>query len=264
MKNKNKKKDYYLRLSIKRNFFVSLFIIAFGVLFAFLVNNRLAEKKEFLKNAAKVEATIVDIEYKFMNDEKDIDKVYVKYIVNNKQYTGTLGEISSNMYVGKKVDIYYNLSNPQQFIQNNQFSNNLFKYMGYSMLLIGFIMIVNAIKELTLYLSTLNAKEIKANIEEVIEKEYAFYRVINAAVDFLDSLNLNKNGVKKDNYKTFIIKCVWEDEKGEKYTFYSKKYNEPYFKTEFEKLDLKTLNVRFKDKKKYIVITEKIDKKLMA
>ena len=261
---KNKKKDYYLKLNIKRNFAISLVIIILGLLFIFFINNRLDDKKEFLKKSVKTEATIIDIEYKFIGDKKDITKVYVKYTVNNKLYTGTLNEISSNMYIGKKVDIYYNPSNPQQFVQNDEFTNNLFKYMGYFILIVGIIAIISAIKELILYLSTLKAKEIKANIEEIIEKENPFYRLINIGVDLTDDTNLDKKGVKKYNYKTFIIKCAWEDEKGDKYTFYSKKYNQPYFKTEFEKLDLKTLNVRFKDKKRYIVITEKIDKKLMA
>ena len=264
MKNKKKKKDYYLKLRLKRNFFTSLFIIAFGILYVFFSTNGLQEKKEFLKKSVKTEATIVDIEYEFVNDEKNIDEVYVEYIVNNKLYTGTLNEISSNMYIGKKVDIYYNPSNPQEFVQNDEFTNNLFKYMGYFILMVGVIAIISAIKELILYRSTLNAEEIEANIEEIVEKEEKLYAILNKGVDFLNSLNLNINGVKKVVYKTFIIKCVWEDEKGDKYTFYSKKYNQPYFKTEFEKLDLKTLNVRFKDKKRYIVITEKIDKKLMA
>lgn len=264
MKNKKNKKDYYLKLDIKRNFSISLFVIFLGIIFVFFSERIIQDKKEFLKDGIKTQAVIVDIEYKFISDTKEIEKVYVKYNVNNKIYTGKLKEISSNMYVGKNIDIYYNPNNPQDFIQNDVFSNNLFKYAGYLILALGCYTFLKAINELILYISTLNARVVEAKIETVIEKGHIFYELANKGVVFLDKYNLNKHDVKTVNYKTYIIKCVWEDEIGNNYVFYSKKYDEPYFKTEFEKLNLETLKVRFKSAKKYIVLTEKIDRKLMA
>ena len=88
--------------------------------------------------------------------------------------------------------------------------------------------------------------------------------MVNKIGLLLNGYNTNKKDAMAINDKRYMIKCVWEDERGNNYVFYSRKYNEPYFKKEFEKLNLKTLKVRFKSSNKYIVITEKIDKKLMA
>lgn len=234
-----KKKDYYIKQNIKMNFLYGILILAVAIFWLIFITNRLKEKEEFLKNATNTTATIIDIEYKWSGDTKEIEKVYIEYYVNDVIYKGTLKELSSNMYLGQKIYIYYDLENPGEFIQNNKISNNIFKYFGYLILVIGICQIINGINKLIIYLSTLESKEIKAKVNGVVEKNSLFH-------------------------KSVVIECLWMDENGEKYIFYSKPFNEPYFVKEFEKMKITELPVRFKNKKRYIVITEKIDKKLMV
>lgn len=232
-----KKKDYYLKQKMFVNFCVGIVILVFAIFWNMYFSNKLKEKEEFLKHSEKTIATITDIEYRSEIDREEIRKVYIQYYINGNVYTGTLNEMSKNMYVGQVVEIFYDINNPSVFIQNNKFTNNVFKYLGYAFFIIGIMQIVRSIKDIILYISTKKAKEIKAKVQRVIEKG---------------------NGV----YKVYVIECNWTDEKGEQYIFYSKPYKEPYFIQEFEKMNIKELPVRVKNKMQYIVITEKIDKKL--
>lgn len=232
-----KKKDYYLKAAIKTNFFFAILFLIMGSIFVTIITKDLKEKEEFMKHAKVVRATIVDIEYRNM-DRDTIDTVHIRYFIEGRMYTGILKETSSNMFVGQKLNIYYDIDNPQSFIQNDEVNNNRFKYAGYGMLVIGTIILLYSINKLYLYLCTLNARVVEAKVEKIIEKNFIFYI-------------------------SYIIQCHWVDEAGREYTFYSKKFNDPYFAKEFEKMDINKLEVRFKSKNKYIVITEKIDKELM-
>ena len=237
MSRKNKK-DYYLKNSLKNNFMKGIFVLGFAMFWVWFVTNRLEYKQEFLKNANKTTAIITNIEYKSKINDDEIESVYIKYYVNGNEYNGKLDERSNNMYVGKEIDIFYNINNPNDFIQNNKVSNVIFKYFGYLFMIVGIWQLIYSINKYLLYISTLNCSEIKAKVESIVERNWL-------------------------NYISYVIKCSWIDLKGEKHIFYSKSYNEPYFENEFNKMGIEELPVRFKNKKRYIVITEKIDKRLM-
>ena len=145
MSRKNNK-DYYLKNSLKNNFVKGIFVLAFATFQIWFVTNSLEYKQEFLKTANKTTAIITNIEYKSMIDD-EIDNVYIKYYVDGKEYNGKLDEISSNMYTGKEIDIFYNINNPNDFIQNNKVSNVIFKYFGYLFMIVGIWQLIYSINK---------------------------------------------------------------------------------------------------------------------
>lgn len=67
---------------------------------------------KFQREGIKTQAEIVFIEQKDVNDENAEITVYVKYTVNNTEYTGKLNFYTSSFKVGSLVPIYYLQNNP--------------------------------------------------------------------------------------------------------------------------------------------------------
>lgn len=127
------------------------------------------------------------------------------------------------------------LSNP-----NTDSSINIFIGFMAIMILVGIVVIIKSFGKIIKYNMTLNGKEVEADFIRVIERN-----------DW-------------SGKKSFILECKWKDINDVEYTFYSEAFHEPYFMKEFEKLNIEKLTVRFKEENKsqYIVLTEKIDKRL--
>lgn len=73
----------------------------------------------FKKTAIKTQAKIVDITKHYsIKGTYGLDThhtVYVEFKVDNQVYSGELNSYSSNMYIGKYTDIYYDPLNPYNF-----------------------------------------------------------------------------------------------------------------------------------------------------
>ena len=67
---------------------------------------------KFQREGIKTQAEIVFIEQKDVNDENAEITVYVKYTVNNTEYTEKLNFYTSSFKVGSLVPIYYLQNNP--------------------------------------------------------------------------------------------------------------------------------------------------------
>ena len=238
---KSKKKDEYYRERLKNNFIWGACLIIFGLLWVWIFQMQAEKKNAFLDNAEKVTAVITEIEYYYdrTEDTEKMENVFVEYYVDNKLYTGTLKETSINMYEGKKVDIFYNIDNPNEFIQNNKVTNGLFKYFGYLIFIIGIGQLVIAVIKLVKYLSTYKSREVQAKIVNVLDK---------------DTLG----------HITKVLECHWTDENGEEYVFYSEPLLNYNIEGIVENMADKTITVRVKDKNNYYVDTQEIVKKSMV
>lgn len=232
-----KKKSSYSLKQTLNSLWIGIIILVVAIFWNLYFSNALKEKEEFLTHAEETVARIVDIEYKSQIDREEIKRVRIEYYVGENKYTGMLNEISNKMYIGQEEKIFYDINNPSSFIQNNKVTNFLFKYMGYLLLIIALAQIINSVRKIILYLSTRNSREVMAKIERIIDKS---------------------NSV----YEEYIIECYWIDEKGEKYIFYSNPYRDSSVIEVIEEMNIKELPVRVKSKRKYVVITDKIDKKL--
>lgn len=85
---------------------------------------------KFLEIAQIANAEITDIDIYHDSDGDSHHTVFVEFDVDNREYSGTLGQYDSSMYVGKEVTVYYDPQNP------NHFKGSSSKYSGY--LLSGF------------------------------------------------------------------------------------------------------------------------------
>lgn len=107
----------FIRESQTARFFIpaGLLLIIFGVItFIITLNNQ---------NYIKVEATVANVEetqeINIVDGESQIITVYnatLKYIVDEKEYTQTLDNVSK-CKAGDKMIIYYNPNNPSQITQ---------------------------------------------------------------------------------------------------------------------------------------------------
>ena len=108
----------FLRESGTARFFIPLgiLLIIFGI-FMFVINNN---NQNYIKTDAVVSnMELVSEEYYDENDNHfdATYKVFVKYVVNGKEYEEELGELSGyNM--NEKVTIYYNPNNPSEITQS--------------------------------------------------------------------------------------------------------------------------------------------------
>ncbi len=89
-------------------FAVGLLILTVGI-FLLVSTNR------FLKTAVETTATITYIDSRIDSDGDTNHTVTVEFKVKGEKYGGTLNYYSSSMYVGKKEQIYYDPSNPNNF-----------------------------------------------------------------------------------------------------------------------------------------------------
>ena len=82
------------------------------------------EITDYLKTAQTTTAEITDIDVYRDSDGDYNYNVFVEFDIANNKYSGRLNEYSSNMYIGKEVDIFYDPQNP------NDFKGSGLKYFG--------------------------------------------------------------------------------------------------------------------------------------
>ena len=107
----------FFRESTTARFFIPLgiILIVFGVIM-FMINK---ENQNYIKTDAVVSKTELAEEAHYDNNNDYVEAtytVYVKYIVDDKEYTQELGELSGYKE-DQKVTIYYNPEDPSQITQ---------------------------------------------------------------------------------------------------------------------------------------------------
>jgi len=137
----------FMRESQIASFFIpfGLILIIFGiVVFVITLNNQ---------NYIKIEATVADVEEvqetNADGDGTNITTLYnvtVNYIVDEKEYTQTLDNVSK-YEVGDKMNIYYNPENPNQITQSKSIILPIAMIIGgVAAFTGGIISAVNAVK----------------------------------------------------------------------------------------------------------------------
>ena len=124
---------------------VGIMLIIFGVVM-FVINNK---NQDYIK----IEATVIDVK-----EEEDIVtdgdgnhtnityNVTLNYTVDDKEYTGTLDNVSKQK-VGDKMVIYYNPKDPNQITQTKSLILPIIIIVaGIASLTAGIISAVNAVK----------------------------------------------------------------------------------------------------------------------
>lgn len=220
---KKKRNDVYYRRYLRQSIGMSVGLIIVGLLFVFLIAFMSKIDIGFLKNTTKTKAEIIDVKYKsgiYTYGCIDVEKtkyVVIKYIVNNVDYTQKLRSFNSSMYLGKKIDIYYNTNNPAEFISGDF----TFYFIGIlvciPIIITGCIGSIFEIKKIIRYIETLKGIEIKADIVRVIT-------------------------IPKPWGNRYKIECIGKDEAGEQRTFYSREFIEPYLEAEIKKNENKNCN----------------------
>jgi len=137
----------FMRESQTARFFIpaGLILIIFGiVVFVITLNNQ---------NYIKIEATVANVEEtqetNVDDGETNITTIYnatVNYIVDGKEYTQTLDNVSK-CKVGDKMVIYYNPKDPNQITQTKSLIlPSVIIFAGIASLVGGIISAVNAVK----------------------------------------------------------------------------------------------------------------------
>ena len=170
------------------------------------------------------------------NDNETGYKVYVTYNVDGVEYESLLNGYSSNFYIGKEIEIYYDKDNPNIIgMKSLDLMFLLFSLIGFIFLVIGctgiIVKIKNGKKEMRL---KENGLLIYANyIEAVLNTSY----IVNG----------------KSPYK---IICEWVNPTGgNKYTFKSKNiWTNP--ENIIKERGIKQFPVFFNNEKNYLVDTE--------
>ena len=236
---KKKDKEYYYKQKIKGGLNVSIIATVLAVIILIVINVLINNNAKFIETAVETEAVIKDIKYVKEIEREEIKSVEVAYNVNGKEYRSNLNQTNSKMYKGKTVSIYYNPENPEEIILNDNNSLYIFEIIMCIILVFCIGSTILSLKKVIIYYSTLNGREVDADVVKINEKTLF-------------------------GKKNFVIQCKWVDEKGVEYIFNSLNYTEPYFIHEFDKMHIEKLKVRFKENNisKYVVITEKIDRKL--
>lgn len=245
-----KKEDEFYRRNLKNGISLAIGLIIVGIIFMLVMIYKMKMELDFAKTANYTEAQIIDVKYRSAEKELtkhsyekiDVDNaeyIIVKYYVNNIEYTGVSRDISSSMYIGKEVNIYYNQENPNQFVVINYFSYIVPIIISIILVIGGIIGTIVEAKKIIRYIETLNGVEIRAEITRVIE-------------------------VNRFGRKEYKIECIGKDEEGDTHTFYSRNFTETYLENEIKKMKLNTLKVRYKkyEPTKYIVLTESLEKRL--
>lgn len=228
MKNKNE-------ISVNIFFaFLGLLFLIVGIIIGINYKNNLNKTKE-------ISATITDIQSESSSHNETSYKVYVEYIVDGTKYNNVLGYFSSNMYIGKKIDIRYNLDDPNKIYAGEVTATILFIGGGLISFMAGIIpfVIQNSKNRKFLKLKK-NGRKIFAEIE-CVEIDYSY----------------SVNG-----QHPYIIKACYKDEINcEVYIFYS---NRIWFDAEkiIEEFNISTIPVYIynNDFNKYFVDHEEIEK----
>ena len=145
------------------NIIAGIFLIIFTLvgiaafIGGFFIQN---DNNKFMKTAEKTSAVITDINETSSSRDSDGDTTYnydviVSFVVNGVTYKGNLGSYNSDMRVGNSQTIYYNPSNPKEFMSSDA------DFMGYIIVSVGAIFILGGI-----FLSVINFKGYKSAKEK--------------------------------------------------------------------------------------------------
>ena len=128
------------------------FLIPLGIiLIVFSIIFFISDKNH--KNYIEIESTVSrvelvkDVTYDAEgNREEATYKIYVKYIVDGREYNTELGEMYEHK-VGDKIKIVYNPDNPEEISQPSTLILNIvFLVGGIASLTGGFVSIINSVK----------------------------------------------------------------------------------------------------------------------
>lgn len=182
-------------------FILPIIFIAVGLLIIILGIYFNIEASKFMKNAIKTTAEITKITTSHDSDGDVSHSVQVIFYVDNKEFGGTLGYYSSDMYEGKIINIYYEPQNPNNFrSDNSNMANFILIPFGIIFFFVGCFILCPGIKSISL-------KKLK---------EYG--RRIDAKIDDV-SLNTNYS---VNGYHPYIIDCSYFSEIEDKvYSFTS-------------------------------------------
>lgn len=212
-------------------FSIGLIFVIVGIIIGINVFN--------YENKVDTIGTIVDI-YSHRSNRDTTHKVLVKYNANDKEYESILNSYSSSFYVGKEIDIYYDIDNPNKIgVKSLDYVFLIFPGLGAIFVIIGGTGIVVNIskKRMEKYLRK-NGDIIHANyIETVLNTTYSV------------------NGRHPYN-----IICEWNNiEDGKKYIFKSKNiWINPENIINERNIENFIVYIDLKNKKRYLVDIESI------
>lgn len=106
---------------------------------------------QFRSNGVEDTAVITKIESFEGRENKRDYRVYIKYIVDGKEYNQYLGFYNINMYEGKEIQIYYDPEDPRRVKAKDEiFVWFIFPSIGFLFFVIGLIMIINRVRRVRL------------------------------------------------------------------------------------------------------------------
>lgn len=144
---------------------IYIFFSCIGLLFLIIGIVVAINYKNNIDNSKKISAIITDIkEY----------KVHVEYNVDGTIYNNVLNYYSNGMHIGKKIDIRYNLDNPNKIYAGQIFIIIIFSLLGFIFFMIGIIpSIVKILKNKKNLKLKQTGRKILAEID-CVEKDYRY------------------------------------------------------------------------------------------
>ena len=114
---------------------IGLLFLIIGIIIGINYKNNLNKTKE-------ISAIITDIQMESSSDGETSHKVYVEYIVDGTVYNNVLGYYSAGMNIGKKIDIRYDLNNPNKIYAGEIFLAIIFSVIGFIVIMVGIIPLI--------------------------------------------------------------------------------------------------------------------------
>lgn len=175
------------------------------LLFSFVPYYFWQAKNDSLKNSIKTEGVITDMSASGSSNESRSYYPIVKYKdQNGTEYSFKSNFYSSDMYIGKQVDVYYNKELPgkAELLMPDWFIAIflLFPFAGAVFLFVGLVMLLKKRKMVKL----------KAYLLQ-------YGQVVKA-----DITNIYQNtGLKVNGQSPYLVECCYTDNRGEKYLYKS-------------------------------------------
>ncbi len=225
-------------------FFCGIFVVV-GITMSFICLNQKNSNDDFIKNSKTTQATIIDINTRITgsgDDRKTEHDVFVSFYVDDKKYEGEINSYKTGMHVGNRIEIYYNLDDPDDFLSKSDANGIIVGIiLGIIFALVGmipiFVMIMNSV---TKKMITRNGECIQAQI---------------------DAVQMNTI-IRVNGRHPWNIYCSYFDPMtGEKHLFKSKNFYGEYTGA-FEQAGITTINVYIKSgnyKKYYVDYQNAID-----
>ena len=137
---------------------IGLLLLIIGIFITFKQFNN--------KNKIETKAIIESI----VRDSSDDYEVYVKYIVNEREYKNKLNSYSSSYYEGKEISIYYDKTNPNKIVTKlSDYLLLIIPGMGLIFFLIGSsYFVIGSIKKKKNNNLKINGMQIEVNYVETI------------------------------------------------------------------------------------------------